>query len=110
MCALAHLLAIRLDAGCLTAFRTKCGPPLQMEGLRNWCAFWWRLEPGLLDAGNTSPRDGAEDPPNRMMRCSDALAMELWWCTTRVVQGVRDHNTEAGPDSSCDWGSGWDPQ
>ena len=29
------------------------------------CAFWWRLEPGPLDAGNTSPRDGAEEGPPR---------------------------------------------
>ena len=89
MCAFAGLDAIRLDAACRTVFCPKCGPPLRKGALLG----------GVLAGGGwtrgTLPRDGGGPPqsPDAVQR----RAMELWWCTTRVVQGVADHNTEAGP-------------
>ena len=100
-CAFAHLLAICLDAGCLTAFCTKSAPTLQTGVLVG----------SVLAGGGwthgTLPRAGGRPPqsPDAVQR----RAMELWRCTHRVVHSVADHNTEAGPVSSCDWGSGRDP-
>ena len=100
-CAFAHLLAICLDAGCLTAFCTKSAPTLQTGVLVGSV-----LAGGGWTRG-TLPRAGGRPPqsPDAVQR----RAMELWRCTHRVVHGVAAHNTEAGPVSSCDWGSGRDP-
>jgi hypothetical protein len=82
VCAFARLDATCLDAACLTGFGTKVTSLLPTGVL---------LAGVLADGGwtrGTLPRNGQRppQPPDVVQR----RAMELWWCTTRVVQGVAE--------------------
>ena len=89
VCAFARLDATCLDADCLTGFCTKVTSLLPTGMVLG----------GVLAVGGwmrgTLPRDSGGPPQSRDAR--QRRALELWWCTTRVVHDVRDHNTEAGP-------------
>ena len=96
MCAFAHLLAICLDAVCLTGFCTESTSSRQTGVL---------VGGGLAGGGwtcGTLPQDGggAPQPPDAVQR----RAMELWWCTTRVLHPCGVALLARAWVSSCVWG------